>query len=174
MKAIFLDRDGVINIDNGYVYKIEDFKFVDDIFDTLREFIRLGFSLFIITNQSGIARGYYSKNDFNILMEFVTDEFKKNCIDILQIEFCPHLPSDDCRCRKPKTGMIQNILENYTINIDESLLIGDSNSDIECANNINMKSILIDNKNIKIESSPTFVVPSIKYSIPIIKERKWI
>jgi D-glycero-D-manno-heptose 1,7-bisphosphate phosphatase len=174
MKAIFLDRDGVINIDNGYVYKIEDFKFVDDIFDTLREFIRLGFSLFIITNQSGIARGYYSKNDFNILMEFVTDEFKKNCIDILQIEFCPHLPSDDCRCRKPKTGMIQNILENYTINIDESLLIGDSNSDIECANNINMKSILIDSKNIKIESSPTFVVPSIKYSIPIIKERKWI
>jgi D-glycero-D-manno-heptose 1,7-bisphosphate phosphatase len=107
-------------------------------------------------------------------MEFVIDEFKKNCIDILQIEFCPHLPSDNCRCRKPKTRMIQNILENYTINIDESLLIGDSNSDIECANNINMKSILIDNKNIKIESNPTFVVPSIKYSIPIIKERKWI
>ena len=90
-KALFLDRDGVINEDFGYVFKIEDFKFIDGIFEILKEFKKRDFLIIIVTNQSGIQRGYYTTKDFEILADYMKAEFKKRDIDIDKVYFCPHL-----------------------------------------------------------------------------------
>jgi len=141
-KAIFLDRDGVINIEKNYLYKIEDFEFIDGVFDSLRYIQSKGYKLFIITNQSGINRGYYSVDDFNKLTNWMLKQFEQNNIIISQVEYCPHIPSDNCDCRKPKTKMIDNILKNYNIDLNNSWLIGDKDSDILCAKSANIKNTI--------------------------------
>ena len=146
-KAIFLDRDGVINVDKNYVYKISEFEFIPEIFDVLKYLQNLDYLLFIITNQSGIARGYYTKEDFFNLNNWMINEFKKENIFIFQVVFCPHHPMENCKCRKPKTGMIKNILENYDLDLLNSWLIGDKLSDIKCAKKAGIKNtIRIDNQ----------------------------
>jgi len=164
-KAIFLDRDGVINIEKNYVCKIEDFEFIDGTFDTLNYLKRFDFKFFIITNQSGIGRGYYTKKDFDKLTSWMLSEFEKNGIKISQVEFCPHNPDENCNCRKPKTGMIDNILKNNNIDLENSWLIGDKQSDILCAKNAGIKNTIqvqtghdFDEKS----SSADFVCKSIK------------
>jgi len=132
-KALFLDRDGVINEDYGYVYKKENFKFSQGIFELLRYFQQKDYLLFIITNQSGIGRKYYSLEDFEDLSRWMLKEFEKEKIKIERIEHCPHLPSDNCVCRKPRTGMIDTILNHYHIDLQNSWLIGDKQSDIDLA-----------------------------------------
>jgi D-glycero-D-manno-heptose 1,7-bisphosphate phosphatase len=141
-KAIFLDRDGVINIEKNYLYKIEDFEFIDGIFEALLYLQSLNYKLFIITNQSGIGRGYYTNDDFTELTLWMIKEFTKHHINISQVEYCPHTPNDNCTCRKPLTGMIDNILKNNLIDLSQSWLIGDKNSDIQCAKNANIKNTI--------------------------------
>ena len=124
-KAIFLDRDGVINIEKEYLYKIEDFEFINGVFDSLLYLQQKGFLLFIITNQSGINRGYYTKDDFDILTSWMIKEFLLRNITISSLEFCPHRQNENCICRKPNTLMIDNILKSYNIDRNNSWLIGD-------------------------------------------------
>jgi D-glycero-D-manno-heptose 1,7-bisphosphate phosphatase len=164
-KAIFLDRDGVINIEKEYLYKIEDFEFVDGVFSSLKYLQKKDFLLFVITNQSGIRRGYYSYYDFSILNSWMIDEFFKKGVKISQVEFCPHIPQDNCLCRKPKIQMIQNILENYDIDLEKSWLIGDKHSDILCAKNANIKNTIqvqSGHKFDKNKSLASYIVSSIK------------
>ena len=165
MKAVFLDRDGVINIEKDYLYKIEDFEFVDGAFSSLKYLQSKGYKLFIITNQSGIGRGYYTQEDFDKLTSWMLEQFKQNNINISQVELCPHNPQDNCDCRKPKTKMIDNILENYNINLENSWLIGDKSSDIQCAINANIKNTIqvqSGHKFDKQKSLADFVIDSIK------------
>jgi len=145
MRAVFLDRDGVINEDFGYVGKIEDFKFRDGIFELLKLLQDLGYTLFVITNQSGIARGYYSKEDFLKLSKWMIDELKKRKIFIKDIEYCPHHPkiTGECECRKPKPGMILNLAKKYNIILEDSILIGDKLSDIEAGKNAGIKKLYL-------------------------------
>jgi D-glycero-D-manno-heptose 1,7-bisphosphate phosphatase len=138
-KALFLDRDGVINIDSGYVATKEEFLFNEGIFTLLKLFRDKGYLLFIITNQSGIGRSYYSLKDFEDLSIWMLEAFKKEHITIESIEYCPHLPTDNCSCRKPRTGMIDSILSQYPIDLHESWLIGDKQSDIDLAENAQIK-----------------------------------
>ena len=140
-KALFLDRDGVINIDKLYVYKIEDFEFVSGIFEVLSLAQAKAYLLIIVTNQSGIARNYYSKADFEKLTNFMLDEFKKHNIKINKVYHCPHHPDDNCSCRKPKTQMLQQAQTQFNIDFSQSFMIGDRRSDILCANNAGVKSI---------------------------------
>jgi len=132
-KALFLDRDGVINIDHGYVSKIDDFVFTQGIFELLQLFMQKGYILFIITNQSGIGRGYYSLKDFQTLTRYMLHSFKEKNIHIQEVQFCPHVSEDNCDCRKPKTGMIDSILKHHSIDLEKSWLIGDKQSDIDLA-----------------------------------------
>lgn len=134
-KAIFLDRDGVINEDFGYVSKIKDFHFIDGVFDALRGFLELGYELFIVTNQSGIGRGYYTLEDFEKLNNYMLEIFKKEGIEIKKVYFCPHSPEDNCDCRKPHPGMILKALDEFQINPKLSVMIGDKASDIEAGEN---------------------------------------
>ena len=134
-KALFLDRDGIINIDHGYVAKIEDFTFTEGIFELLKLFLEKGYLLFIVTNQSGIGRDYYSLEDFLTLTSWMLEEFKKRDIEIVSVEYCPHAPEEKCSCRKPETGMIDTILAQHNILLEKSWLIGDKQSDIDLAHN---------------------------------------
>ena len=141
-KALFLDRDGIINTDHGYVYKIEDFEFTEDIFELLNLFIQEGYKLFIVTNQSGIGRGYYTQEDFFNLTEWMVSEFKKRDIEIVSVHHCPHAPEENCTCRKPKTGMIDEILSQNEIDLENSWMIGDKQSDINLAKNSKIKQTI--------------------------------
>ncbi len=148
-KALFLDRDGVINIDHGYVYNIDDFTFSKGIFELLQLFIKKGYLLFIVTNQSGIGRGYYSLDDFKVLNVWMLQSFQKENIEIQSVHYCPHAPEKNCLCRKPKVAMINEILKDNDINLASSWLIGDKQSDIDLAINAKIKnSISIGKKEI--------------------------
>ena len=144
-RAIFLDRDGVINEDLGYVGKREDFHFLPGVFEALQYFQKLGFLLIIVTNQSGIARGYYTVQDFLSLSEWMKEELRKRDITITDIFYCPHHPEDGCECRKPKPGMILEAAKRYDIDLSASWMIGDKPSDIEAAKNAGIPhTILLD------------------------------
>ena len=134
-RIIFLDRDGVINEDAGYVSRIEDFVFKEGIFDLLKALSQKGFEFVLITNQSGIGRGYYSLEDFLTLNAFMVEAFKGRGIAFLKTLFCPHAPEEECLCRKPKTGMIDEAVGQFDIDLERSWVIGDKSSDMRLALN---------------------------------------
>lgn len=145
-KAVFLDRDGVINVDSAYVYKPDEFVFIEGIFDLCRLFVSCGYRLFIITNQAGIGRGFYSEKDFLKLMLWVEAEFKKHGLLIEKSYFCPHHPKAGigkykvaCDCRKPEPGMILQAQQEFNLDLAQSLLVGDKLSDIEAGNKAGLK-----------------------------------
>ncbi len=179
-KAVFLDRDGVINEDFGYVFRIEDFKFRAEIFDFLKEISLLDYEIFVITNQSGIGRNFYSLKDFEILNNFMLNEFKKHGIFIKKVYFCPHSPDENCECRKPKAGMILKAFKEFNINLENSVLIGDKMSDIKSGINVNIKNLfLLSGQNLKINieilnkiSARNFKLKIVKKLMDILKEIK--
>lgn len=140
-KALFLDRDGVINKEKNYLYKIEDFEFIDGVFETCKYFQEKGYLIIIITNQAGIARGKYTEDDYEILTNWMIKEFEKNDIQISKVYHCPHHPdfSGDCECRKPNPGMILQAQRDFDIDLSQSILVGDKNSDIEAGINAGIK-----------------------------------
>ncbi len=131
LKALFLDRDGVINYDYGYVHCESNFHFVEGIFDLCRHFIKLGYIIIVITNQSGIAKKLYSEKDFLSLNQWMIERFKDQGIEITKTYYCPHDSIDGCNCRKPKPGMIFNAINEFALNPKECVLIGDNSSDLE-------------------------------------------
>ena len=132
-KAVFLDRDGVINLDKAYVSKIEDFEFCEGVFEALKHFQNLGYLLIVVTNQSGIGRGYYSEEDFQILTVCMQKELLHVKIKIDAIYHCPHAPEVNCACRKPKSGMFLKAIEDFDIDVANSWMIGDKETDMEAA-----------------------------------------
>ena len=134
-KALFLDRDGIINVDHGYVSTVEEFEFVEGIFPLLHLFVKHGYLLFIVTNQSGIGRGYYTSSDFESLTTWMLGEMEKKNIHIEAVHHCHHAPEEKCFCRKPATGMVDAILFEHNIDVENSWLIGDKQSDIDLGHN---------------------------------------
>ncbi len=136
-KALFLDRDGTINIEKNYIYKIEDFEFIDGIFELIKEYQEKGFLIFIITNQAGIARKLYSVADYEKLTNWMLTQFRRKGVEITKTYYCPHHPdiTGDCNCRKPKPGMILQAIDEFHINPAQSVLIGDKKSDILAGEN---------------------------------------
>lgn len=163
IKTIFLDRDGVINKDNNYVFKINDFEFIEGIFNVCSYFLDLGYEIIIITNQSGISRGYFDENQYKILTEWMITQFKKNQIKILDIFHCPHGPKSNCICRKPKAGMLIDAQNKYSIDMKKSWMIGDSERDIEAAVNAKLtNTILFNELQPPIESQASYIVNSLE------------
>lgn len=129
-KALFLDRDGVINIEKEYLHTPEAFEFIDGVFNILQDAQRMGYLLLIITNQSGIGRGYYSEAQFHHLNEWMIAQLRQVGITIDKVYFCPHSPDVSCECRKPLPGMIHAAGREFAIDFERSILIGDKESDI--------------------------------------------
>lgn len=148
MKAVFLDRDGIINVDYGYVSQISEFTFTKKIIPLLKHFKDQNFVIFICTNQSGIARKIFGVDDYQKLTKYYVDILKINGIDIEEIQTCPHHPdfSGVCNCRKPKPGMYNYLTKKYNINCDESIAIGDSCRDLVAAKSAGIKQLYLISK----------------------------
>lgn len=135
-RALFLDRDGIINVDKKYLHKAEDVEFVDGIFDLCKRAWDLGYELIVVTNQSGIARGYFTVDDVEQLHEWMREEFAMRGIEIRAFYISPYHPDaaiemfrKDSSCRKPEPGMIQQAAEEHNLDLLHSLMIGDKESD---------------------------------------------
>ncbi|MDR2081087.1 MAG: D-glycero-beta-D-manno-heptose 1,7-bisphosphate 7-phosphatase [Campylobacteraceae bacterium] len=165
LKAVFLDRDGVINIDKGYVYKKKDFIFAPDVFETLRYLQSRHYLLFIITNQSGIARGYYTEGDFLKLTKYMMHEFAKRDIKITKLYYCPHTPEENCQCRKPNPKMLLDAQKEFDIDMNASWLIGDKQSDIEAGFNAGIKNTVYLGEG---ETTAAYKIKSLKEAISLI------
>ncbi len=164
-KALFLDRDGVINVEINYLYKIEDFEFIDGIFSLCAHYQNLGYIIVVVTNQSGIAREYYSEDNFNILSSWMMKEFEKYAIEIKKVYFCPHHPdiSGKCDCRKPNPGMLLEAKREFDIDLENSIIIGDKESDIEAGINAGLnESYLFDESATCSDSKATKIVSRLK------------
>lgn len=149
-KAIFLDRDGTINIDKHYMYKIEDFEFVDGAVEGLKILNEMGYILIVVTNQGGIGRGLFSEEDTEKLNNFMVEELYKKGIEIKKCYYCPHHPEKglgkykvDCSCRKPNPGMILQGAEEFDIDLENSYMIGDKFIDAQAGLNAGVKPIIV-------------------------------
>jgi D-glycero-D-manno-heptose 1,7-bisphosphate phosphatase len=145
-KAIFLDRDGVI-VDNQkhyYIWKQEQMHFVDGVLENLKFLIQKGFQLFIVSNQGGISKEIYTKNDILKLHEELKLSFENNGIEIKEIVFCPHHPEiEHCMCRKPDSLLIDKLVAKYNLCKSESYFIGDSETDMQAARKAGIQGIKI-------------------------------
>ncbi len=171
IKAIFLDRDGVINKEVGYLHKIKDFEFIDGVFDACFYFQSLGYKMIVVTNQSGIARDYYNEDDFHIVNNWMLEQFNNQGINILDVFFCPHGPESTCNCRKPKPGMFVQANNQHDIDMGRSWMIGDKETDAQAANAAGIQNTIlvksghtIDEKN----SKAKFILDSIEKAKTVI------
>ena len=145
IKAVFLDRDGVVNLERGeYTYKIDDFILNDGLIDFLKNALSKEYSIFIISNQGGIAKGIYSKNDVEKLHEYFVSQLKERDIKIHEIYYCPHHQDyGKCLCRKPDSIMLEKAISKFNISIENSIFIGDRERDLVAATKVGIKGIKI-------------------------------
>ncbi|MBL7885042.1 MAG: HAD family hydrolase [Bacteroidia bacterium] len=144
-KAIFLDRDGVINVERGYTYQLKDFVILPDLIETLQLFLSKGYLLIVVSNQSGIAKGLYKQEDVEVLHTYLVSELKKNNIQLSEIYYCVHHPDvSKCICRKPDSLFVEKGLARFNINPAKSYFIGDKERDVEAAEKAGVKGILIE------------------------------
>ncbi len=164
-KVVFLDRDGTINIDHGYVHKIEDWEFVDGAVDGLEKLQDAGYTLVVVTNQSGIGHELYTESDMHTLHTYMKHQLRKSGVVISAIAFSPETRESNSETRKPNIGMTKHI-EDIIGEIDyaNSWVIGDKVSDIEFGRRAGTKSVLIRSKYWKedeLEHVPDFIVESL-------------
>ncbi len=129
-RALFLDRDGIINIDVDYAHLPSQITWVDGIFELCRAAVQKNYLLIIITNQAGIGRGYYTEEQFHSLMQWMDAEFEKQGAKWTTYYFCPHHPNEGCACRKPMPGMLTRAQKEWDIDMSVSLLLGDKETDV--------------------------------------------
>ena len=142
-KAIFLDRDGTLNRDSGYTYRIEQLELLPGVVNALKIFRDADFLLVIVTNQSGVGRGYYTEEDVDSFNNALKEELKKHGIIIEKFYICKHSPEENCACRKPSPYLINKAIEEFNIDIEKSFLFGDKESDIQSGKNAHVQSLLI-------------------------------
>ena len=141
-KAIFLDRDGTLNYDEGYTYKTEDFRLMPKVIDALK-LLKNDFIFFIVTNQSGVGREYYTLQDVHKFNEKMLKELEKDRIKIEKIYICPHHPDGACECRKPSIKFIKDAEKEFNIDLKNSWVIGDHPHDVEMGKKAGCKTIYV-------------------------------
>ncbi len=143
-KAVFLDRDGTLIVEKNYLSNPEGVELMPTVIPALHKLQAAGYLLIIITNQSGIGRGYFTEADFYNVQQKLFDLLKQDGIRIDATYFCPHMPDDDCNCRKPKPGMLVQAISEHTIDPKHSYMIGDKPIDAEAGNNAGVTGILLE------------------------------
>ena len=182
-KAIFLDRDGTINVEKDYIYKSEDLVFEEGSIEALKTFKNLGYILIVVSNQSGIARGYFTEEDLNIFNNNMNEILKKNGVEITEFYCCPHHPDGIgeykkvCECRKPNNKMIEDAIKKYNIAREKSYMIGDKTSDIGAGLKSNLKTVLVKTgyglKDMeKVDKNETLIYENLKDFSEILKREK--
>ena len=182
-KAIFLDRDGTINVEKDYIYKSEDLVFEEGSVEALKTFKNLGYILIVVSNQSGIAKGYFTEADLNIFNNNMNEILKKNGVEITEFYCCLHHPDGIgkykkvCECRKPNNKMIEDAIKKYNIDREKSYMIGDKISDIGAGLKSNLKTVLVKTgyglKDMeKIDKNETLICENLKDFSEILKREK--
>lgn len=145
-KAVFFDRDGVLNLEIGdYIKQFQDFKLLPTIFKNLKRLHNEGYLLFVITNQGGIAKQLYTQLELKKMHDFLQNEAKKHGFEFTEMYYCPHHPiTSECLCRKPGSLMVEKAVAKYKIDPSKSFMIGDKERDIICANGAGVKGYLIE------------------------------
>ena len=166
-KALFLDRDGVINVDTGYTHQMEDFSLIEGIIPLCQAAIAKEYLLIVITNQSGIARGLYNLEKMHSFHTHLLQTLKEQDIDIREIFYCPHHPtiSGRCLCRKPGTLLLEKAMARYGVSPSRSWMIGDKERDVLAGQKCGCKTILFS------PSGPTqadYRVESLKEAISLL------
>ena len=144
-KAIFLDRDGVINVERGFTFRLEDFVILPDLMEMLHWFRNKGYLIIVISNQSGIAKDLYTQKDVEMLHAYLNGELKKNNLNFDEIYYCVHHPDvSKCICRKPDSLFVEKALARFDIDASKSYFIGDKERDVEAAAKAGVKGVLIE------------------------------
>jgi D-glycero-D-manno-heptose 1,7-bisphosphate phosphatase len=145
-KTIFLDRDGVVNVERGeYTWKLEDFKLTVGLIEFLKVVMEKGYLVIIISNQGGVGKGLFTIEDVEKAHQFLANELTKNDIRLTDIYYCPHHPnSSKCLCRKPQSLLLEKAIARYNVDIQKSYFIGDRPRDEESGAKVGLKTILIE------------------------------
>jgi D,D-heptose 1,7-bisphosphate phosphatase len=150
VKAVLLDRDGTINRDTGHLYRIEDFELLSGSLEALKLLTQKGIRIYVVTNQAGIAKGLYTEDDFRAFTAEMLAGFKSRGVVITDVLYCPHHPDGsvlgykvECLCRKPGTGLLEEVLRRERLAPEEAVLVGDKNSDIEAGHRLGMRTYLV-------------------------------
>ncbi len=170
IKAVFLDRDGTININKPeYTHKKEDFKLFPETVPALKKLSKTDYKIIIVTNQSGIARGYFKEVEVKKLHKWMASDFKKRGIRIDKVYYCPHGPDDNCFCRKPKPGMLLKANKDFGLNLSKSWFIGDGKVDVIAGREANVKTIKIGEKTPKdLKLEPNYYAKNVLEAVNII------
>jgi D-glycero-D-manno-heptose 1,7-bisphosphate phosphatase len=154
--AVFFDRDGVLNQDKGYIYKVQDWVWIDGAINTIKRFNEANYWVFVVTNQSGVGRGLYTEEDVNRIHDHMRSDLAKQGVKIDDIRYCPHHANakinaykSECNWRKPGSGMLQDLISAWPVDKDNSLLIGDKETDIEAAQSIQIEALLFEGVNLE-------------------------
>ena len=149
-RAVFLDRDGTINVEKDYLYKIDDFEFITGAPEAIKRLKKAGFVVIVVSNQSGVARGYFDEDAVNRLHQHIQTELTAYGTSIDDYYFCPHHPDKglggyklDCNCRKGKPGMLLQAAFEHNLDLQHSFMVGDKLADIEAGKKAGCKSILV-------------------------------
>ncbi len=149
-RALFLDRDGVVNEEVGYLHRADEVRFVDGIFSLCRAAMGLGYRLIVVTNQAGIARGYYTEADFEVVMEFIRGELRIQRVELDAVYYCPFHPEhgvgrykQEHEDRKPGTGMLRRGAKEFGVELSESVMVGDRCSDVGAANAAGLRQMFL-------------------------------
>lgn len=182
-KAIFLDRDGTINVEKDYIYKCEDLVFEEGSVEALKTFKNLGYILIVVSNQSGIARGYFTEEDLKAFNDNMNEKLKEESVEITEFYCCPHHPDGlaeykkVCDCRKPNNKMLEDAIKKYNIDREKSYMIGDKVSDIGAGLKSKLKTVLVKTgyglKDMeKIDKNETLVCKNLKDFSEVLKREK--
>ena len=149
--AVFFDRDGVLNVDHGYVHSADAFEWIEDAPRAIKWLNDQGYLVFVVTNQAGIARGYYTEEDFLAFSGWMNGQLREGAAHLDALYYCPHHPEAGegsytrvCDCRKPAPGMLQRALREWPVDLGRSLLVGDKASDLDAANAVGLRSRLFE------------------------------
>lgn len=149
-KTVFLDRDGTINVEKNYLYRLEDFEFIPKAPEAIAMLNKCGYQVIVVSNQAGVARGYYTEDDVKKLHKYINLRLKEYNAHIDAFYYCPHHPEagigkykKNCHCRKPETGLFEMACNDFPIDVENSWMIGDNISDIKAGIRFNLKTILV-------------------------------
>lgn len=161
--VLFLDRDGVINVDVGYLSGPAQLEFIPGAIEAMKEAQTRGYDIIVVTNQSGVARGYYTEEDVQALHAEMSRRLEAEGVHILAYYYCPHHPEGTveaykkaCDCRKPNPGMLTKAIEEWHVDVDGSFLVGDKPSDVEAAEAIGMRAYPFEEDNLMTFLTPIF------------------
>lgn len=140
---MFLDRDGTLNVEKDYLFRFEDWTYLPGVVGALKELSDLGFLLVVVSNQSGVGRGYYTEADVEKLHQRVKDDLGSHGVSVAGFYFCPHGPTEGCLCRKPEPGLLLRALKDFDIDPNASFMVGDKATDVEAGRRAGATSLLV-------------------------------